>query len=402
MNEKYFVNLTKCGRSIITKKRELLFGSQRSASRTIGINQSIISDWERGRYRPTLSNFIEYLNCLKINPKFLDSSKLSNIVYFSPYEKDAPEIKKPKTYNFQSLDRNVLLIKRGRELLKRTRLKRFGSQQNASLICGLDQSCISYWESGKANPTFKRLMAYLKILGIPCNTFIKKYCSVSNERIIIKMIKAAKISNKNKIKRQGKLTLEKAYILGVIGPGDGYVGYDELELGVTDKEFAIEFKNYLEKTYGIEPSLYLREPVNPNHKPKYHVRLCSKAAVEDVKKYARRFKEYNWQLPRAIIKASEKIKYAYLRGIFDSQAHVSVNKKEIRMYLSNLKGLHKLKKLLKIIEIKSSVTDHNQILRICGRRNLELFSAKINFIINRKREALKELLGSYKRRENRF
>lgn len=86
MNKKYFVDLTKCGRSLIRKKRELLFGSQCSISRTIDMNQSIISDWERGRYRPLLSTFIEYLDCLKINPSFLGDSKLSSIVYFSPYK----------------------------------------------------------------------------------------------------------------------------------------------------------------------------------------------------------------------------------------------------------------------------------------------------------------------------
>ena len=238
----------------------------------------------------------------------------------------------------------------------------------------------------------------MNLLDIKFEKFIKnkKYVKSIEEKHINRMVRIAAAFNKNKILRQMKLTTEKSYLLGVLGPGDGYVGYDELELGVTDKEFAMKFKNYLEKVYGIKPSLYFRKPVNPNHNPKYHVRLCSKSAVEDIKKYAKHFKEYNWQLPKAIRNASEKIKCAYLRGVFDSQAHVSINKYEITMYLSNLKGLYKIKKLLKNIGIRASISDHNQILRISSRKNIELFSKKINFIIKRKRKALKKLLEKYK------
>jgi transcriptional regulator with XRE-family HTH domain len=397
MNEKYFVDLTKCGRNLIRRRRELLFGSQYSTSRAIGMNQSKISDWEIGRYKPLLSNFIKYLGCLKINPSFLDNSKLSNIVYFSPYEKEAPEARGTRTCIFQSLDRNVLLTRRGRELLKRKRLKLFGSQQNASLACGLDQSCISYWETGKIRPTLKRLMAYLKILRVPSSIFLNKYCSIGDERIIDKMIKAAGIANEKIIKRQGKFTPEKAYILGVSGPGDGYVGHDEIQLRVIDKEFADMFDYCLKKVYGLKSSRTIVKPDKPTFNKTYKVNLCSRAAVEDVRRYAKHFKEYNWQLPKIITNASENIKCAYLGGVFDSQAHVSVNKKEIVMYLSNLKGLYKIKELLGSIGIKSSVSVTRQILRISSRKNLELFATKINFVVNRKSKSLKKLLESYKK-----
>lgn len=397
MNKKYFVDLTKCGRSLIRKKRELLFGSQCSISRTIDMNQSIISDWERGRYRPLLSTFIEYLDCLKINPSFLGDSKLSSIVYFSPYEKEASEARGTRTRIFQSLDKNVFLNRRGRELLRRRRLNLFGSQQNASLACSLDQSCISYWETGKIRPTLKRLMTYLKILRIPSSVFLNKYCSIGDERIIDKMIKTAGIANEKIIKRQGKFTPEKAYILGVSGPGDGYVGHDEIQLRVIDKEFADMFDYCLKKVYGLKSSRTIVKPGKPTFNKTYKVNLCSRAAVKDVRRYAKHFKEFNWQLPKIITSSSEDIKCAYLRGVFDSQAHVSVNKKEIVMYLSNLKGLYKIKELLESMGIKSSVSETYQILRISSRENLESFAIKVNFVIKRKGKSLEELLGSYKR-----
>ena len=54
-----------------------------------------------------------------------------------------------------------------------------------------------------------------------------------------------------------QLTEDKAYILGVVGPGDGFleyrndVGLYRIKLDVTDKEFAEHFAECLQKVYGL-------------------------------------------------------------------------------------------------------------------------------------------------------
>jgi replicative DNA helicase Mcm len=101
-------------------------------------------------------------------------------------------------------------------------------------------------------------------------------------------------------------------------------------------------------------------------------------------------------MPEKIKNGRMEIKSAYLRAIFDSQSHVSVKKKEIVMYLSNLNGLKEIKRLLETMGIKSSVSDHTNLLRISGRGNVERFSGNIGYVINRKKKALKRFLGSYK------
>lgn len=235
-------------------------------------------------------------------------------------------------------------------------------------------------------------------MGCPNETYLQnnEYASVSEQTASERSSAIASILNKKAISPQKSLTLEKAYILGTVGPGDGYVGYRTLELGVCDKEFAQYFAYCIKKVYGVDCKIYKRIIPIKEHNPKYTVRLSRRNAVEDVMTYAQYWKEATWQMPEKIKNADDELKAAYLRAIFDSQSCVSIKKKGLVMYLSNLRGLKEIKWLLGTLGIESTVSDHTNILRVHGRENLTLFSEKVNYVIKRKREAMKLLLKSYK------
>lgn len=57
-----------------------------------------------------------------------------------------------------------------------------------------------------------------------------------------------------------KLTPEKAYILSVVGPGDGCVNDKRIVLRATDLDFVLYFKDCLEKIYKHKCSLFVKPP----------------------------------------------------------------------------------------------------------------------------------------------
>jgi transcriptional regulator with XRE-family HTH domain len=340
------------------------------------------------------------LKVLKLDPKeFTGDRRLCEIVLLSRYpNKRKIKIVFVSEYAPSNKDYNIFLTEEGRKYLKGMRIDKFGPQISASTALNFDQSTISNWENGRSNPPLQRFKEYLKALGCPHETYLcnGRYAAVSKQTALEKANSAASILNRKKISLQRGLSPEKAYILGTVGPGDGYVGYDELELKVIDKEFAAYFAGCVKKVYGVDCKITKVKPKRKGQSESFKVRLSRKNAVEDVRKYARYWQEGDWEMPEKIKNGRMEIKSAYLRAIFDSQSHVSVKKKEIVMYLSNLNGLKEIKRLLETMGIKSSVSDHTNLLRISGRGNVERFSGNIGYVINRKKKALKRFLGSYK------
>jgi DNA-binding transcriptional regulator YiaG len=394
------VALTERGMSLIKDIRERNVGSQMSAGKAMGINQVSIHDWETGRYKPNQNKFVSYLKLLKIDPnEFIADKDLCESVLLSCYPNKRKIEERPKQkYKPFNMDYSVSLTKEGRAYLKELRIRKFGPQESAAAAMNFHPVTISNWEIGKSDPPLERFKCYLEVLGCSPETYLQneKYATISNQTVLEKANAAAAILCKKAISPQKGLTLEKAYIFGTVGPGDGYVGYRTLELGVCDKEFAQYFAYCIKKVYGVDCKIYKRIIPMKGYNPKYTVRLHRRNAVEDVMTYAQYWKEATWQMPEKIKNADDELKAAYLRAIFDSQSHVDVKKKYLVMYLSNLRGLKEIKWLLSTLGIKSTVSDHTNILRVHGRENLTVFSKKINYVIKRKKEAMKLLLKSYK------
>ena len=209
----------------------------------------------------------------------------------------------------------VVLTNKGREFIKNKRKNIFGSQMNTSWSTGIPQINISRWEKGTCCPRFYAFISYLNHLKI-AKSFLKNKRYVSRTKSW--GFKINKISG-------NKLSKEKAYILGVVGPGDGWIVDYSIGLNVIDKDFADYFQFCLEKVFGLKCGRYYRT-VPPTKLVKvssnqYIVVLCSKSAVASIRKYKGPFKEKIWRIPEKIKNSTNSYKAAYLKGVFDSQAN---------------------------------------------------------------------------------
>jgi len=181
--------------------------------------------------------------------------------------------------------------------------------------------------------------------------------------------------------------------LGVIY-GDGHVSVKQRRaiLSVIDKDFALNFKDNIEKWSGFKARFYTRIIKTDNkikkRKPQY---VCYIDSIE-ASKFLKNFK-------LNLIKSSSKtIKKEFIKGFFDSEGHVSTNN-GIILYNSDYKLSKFVSLLLNSLNITNSIksriifnhltnkdlTMHN--IKI-SRESRPLFTKKINSSIKRKQDRL--------------
>jgi len=190
-----------------------------------------------------------------------------------------------------------------------------------------------------------------------------------------------------------------AYVLGVIGPGDGFVYKGSVGLEAVDREFVEEFKARVEKVTGLLCTpLKLLKPETRNHRERYRLLLNSKEFAKFLANFGISFREKDWRVPVVIKRGTQKICAAYLRAFADSQGWVEVKTKRIGLCVKNSVGLKEIQELLSRVGITAPLVTPKKASRlyISGRKNLEAFAAKIGFVIRRKQAKLKEILTSYK------
>jgi len=191
-----------------------------------------------------------------------------------------------------------------------------------------------------------------------------------------------------KNKHYKELTLEKSYIMGVIGPGDGFIEYNQnngqyrVALEAVDLDFIDYFIFCLDKVYNIKPKIKELKIRSFGINKTFRVRLGSKQVCDDLLNYKANFKESNWTIPQAIKNSSLIIKAKYIQGFADSQGCVANYNTQRSIILSsnNISGLKEMAKLIKDFGIESTLFKHG--LRITSQDNLEKFSNFINFYQN--------------------
>lgn len=204
------------------------------------------------------------------------------------------------------------------------------------------------------------------------------------------------------------LTCEKAYTLGVLA-GDGWLDYSpkvrrcQIGLETIDEEFADEFRRCLYITYRIMPSKKKIIEKHPRWSDTYCVKLCCKAACEDLLSYGTSFKKEEWRVPPVIKNASPDIQASYLRGFFDSEGCVEVNNQRIKGTSSRLPGLEDISTLLGDFGIRSRIARQSKEknaydAKIQDRASVELFAKYVGFTVVRRADRLQQVLASYKLR----
>lgn len=281
---------------------------------------------------------------------------------------------------------NYKLIGWEMEIEKIVLLTNKGSQRKLERITGFSQSIISDWERGHHNPSLHKLNEYVKILNIRLLDFLRN-------RTYVDKVKNITYEIPNKLK-QRRLTLEKAYVLGVVRPGDGCVGYKIIRLNSIDYDFIKEFCKNVKKAYGLYPHVYFERRDN-----RYCAIVCSRKVVEDIKSFNVSFREENWEVQIEILTSDRKIKALYLNGVFDSQGNAHFNKyRNVNLRSYNTKGLQQIQQLLFSLKIGSHFSDKGRRLFIYGK-NIERFHQFIRFSIRRRQLVLEKALTSYKTRK---
>ncbi|MBI2667740.1 hypothetical protein HYX17_03125 [Candidatus Woesearchaeota archaeon] len=205
-----------------------------------------------------------------------------------------------------------------------------------------------------------------------------------------------------------KLSLEKAYILGVLC-GDGFLIYNsnksvyQIGLSAVDKEFVNEFRNSLSQVYRLNPTKEIHIPKISNWNNQSRTRLCSIKACENLLCYGK-FGVKKWRVPERIKRADLEIQSQFIKGFFDSEGNVDEVGKRIRAFSINNNGLEDVKALLNGFGIESKIHSKKNkkprlpsyTLSVQDRKSIELFDKYINFTIIRKKDRLKQIVSSYK------
>lgn len=237
---------------------------------------------------------------------------------------------------------------------------------------------------------------------------IAQICNVSfstvQRHLIKSNMKLKKRGNPVLIQNQNykELTLEKSYILGVVGPGDGFIEYRIKEgiyrvaLEATDLDFVEYFSLCLESVYCIKPKIVILKKRKGDSKTHYKCILQSKQVCEDILSYKANFKEKTWTVPSIIKNTSIEIKAKYTQGFADSQGHVGNHPTQRAIILcnTNKEGLKEILSILNEFEIYDCNINKLGIV-ITARRSIESFAKNINFNIQRKKESLQNLIDRY-------
>jgi len=199
-----------------------------------------------------------------------------------------------------------------------------------------------------------------------------------------------------------KLTADKAYILGVLC-GDGFVGQQkgyltsiQIKLQAVDTDFLDNFKRCMVSVYGIMPHVYTSTVADT-------VVFNSVLAGKDLFGYCDSFKTREWCVPEEIKRASEEIKMAFLRGLFDSEGYVTKGMRftrKVGICIVNKSALKDISLLLRDIGIENcyiGLPDYDYArIEITGRDNLQKVYRYSLFSIERQQQKLKEMIDSYK------
>ena len=205
---------------------------------------------------------------------------------------------------------------------------------------------------------------------IPWNKNLTKF---TNEKIRLGAIKSGlKLRGKNnphmKIIHIPKMDTNFAYILGCLC-GDasisskkfyGRINAGSIRLVCKDKDFAIAFKNCLDKLFN--DSFFRFEP----RRQIYYTGITTTSLIREIVKKWGYFKVKDWKVPEEIKNSNSKIQGSFLRGLFDSDASVDKNYGYIRIQKINKKGLQEVYNLLNLLKINAK---WNQVKRLTIKKN---------------------------------
>ena len=204
-------------------------------------------------------------------------------------------------------------------------------------------------------------------------------------------IKNQKLLKKIKYPKFYEEILDESEIIGIM-LGDGHLSKKGryLRVRVREKDFCQNFRDLVERTYGIRSKFQKKEY--------YECFVYSTLLVKRIDELTNNNKE----IPGFVLKGDNKIKARFLRGFFDAEGSMDViyNRRQIVLTQNNKKMLLQIKSLLWNIRIQSKYIKKNtgsDKIIISLLENLEKYYNLIGFSIKYKQEKLKEAVNYLKK-----
>ncbi len=158
-----------------------------------------------------------------------------------------------------------------------------------------------------------------------------------------------------------------------------------------DELMLTTYYGQVKNLYGKEPSVRIRDNV-------YHVRMTSRAIVEDLLENAQ-FGIKEWSVPHNLFLV-QGAKEAWLRGFFSAEAYVGP--RSVKVQTVNKKGMEQISQLLADFKIDHNNYQHQpknknwstvHIITINKIEARKMFLKKIGFWHSKKTKSLKESLN---------
>ncbi|MDD5464425.1 MAG: ATPase, T2SS/T4P/T4SS family, partial [Candidatus Moranbacteria bacterium] len=193
---------------------------------------------------------------------------------------------------------------------------------------------------------------------------------------------------------------ELAYFLGLL-LGDGHLGTNQATFENKNMELQTLFGELAKKKFGYSPKIYKRS----DGRKTSHIN-STKIAKEIHERFSVPFgnKTKIFDIPKQIENAENTAVAAFLRGMFDTDGHVSDVRKSVVLATSNPKMAKKIPLLLKRFEIEGRLNSQkkdgkNHIgpyyrIFITGENNIKKFKESIDFAHPKKTMTLSKIIGS--------
>ncbi len=273
------------------------------------------------------------------------------------------------------------------------------------------------WVEARNLKVGDKLLIYTKIPSP------KEYVSIPNDEIMperrpYRKLGWSKIRTKKEVKRPKILDESLAELLGAFVAegffGHGYIGFG---IGIEEKDFQKRILNLMKGIFGIEKARVTGRKSKKSRTKNIVVLRFNSIYLVRLFRWLDHAHESDKRVPRWILISPKSVSAAFLRGLFEGDGSVNINKSHrtynISLKSKSLKLLRGVQILLlrhgilsRIYESRSYDKRYNKvytgyILRISGYDNLKKFQDEIGFISQNKREKLKLCLSMYSRKRSK-
>jgi peptide subunit release factor 1 (eRF1)/intein/homing endonuclease len=273
---------------------------------------------------------------------------------------------------------SFIITAEGQKFLKQKRLEKGLFQKQLAKKINVTQTTISSYEIGKINADRTQLKVLCEMLGINFEDFLKKY--------------TRQYTYKN-ITLPDCLNEELAQFIGYY-TGDGCLEVDRITFFEQNKQVALDYKKKFDQFFGMNSSYKFRDSKNY-----YQIKFTSRPLVRLIQtEFPEIKKTLDSEIPKKILQSKNKVLAAFLKGLFDAEGYVSINR-GVALGINNKRLAQQIQLALLRFSILSSLNEYDNranrysknprfTIDMTEKRSIELFKANIGFTSSEKNNKL--------------